>query len=151
MKVELIVRDSCRLRPGVPGLSDNVSVISVVGRFLEHARIYYFRNGGEEEYYIGSADLMRRNLESRVELLAPIEDPAHREELHRFFEVQLEDQRNVWDMGPDGEYVQRQPVGRGRESKGCQEVMVAFAEKRQASATRLRRRKPRAIARRSVR
>ncbi len=151
VKVELIVRDSCRLRPGVPGLSDNVSVISVVGRFLEHARIYYFRNGGEEEYYIGSADLMRRNLESRVELLAPIEDPAHREELHRFFEVQLEDQRNVWDMGPDGEYVQRQPVGRGRESKGCQEVMVAFAEKRQASATRLRRRKPRAIARRSVR
>ncbi len=151
VKVELIVRDSCRLRPGVPDLSDNVSVISVVGRFLEHARIYYFRNGGEEEYYIGSADLMRRNLESRVELLAPIEDPTHREELCRFFETQLEDQRNVWDMGPDGEYDQRQPVGRGRESKGCQEVMVAYAEKRQASATRLRRRKPRAIARRSVR
>ncbi len=151
VKVELIVRDSCRLRPGLPGLSDQVSVISVVGRFLEHTRIYYFRNGGEEEYYIGSADLMRRNLESRVELLAPIEDPAHREELCRFFETQLEDQRNVWDMAADGAYVQRQPSGRGRESKGCQEVMVANAEKRQASATRLRRRKPRAIARRSVR
>ena len=151
VKVELVVRDSCRLRPGLPGLSDNVSVISVVGRFLEHSRIYYFRNGGDEEYYIGSADLMRRNLESRVELLAPIEDPAHREELSKFFETQLEDQRNVWDMVSDGEYIQRQPVGRGRESKGCQEVMVAHAEKRQASATRLRRRKPRAIARRSVR
>ena len=151
VKVELIVRDSCRLRPGLAGLSDNISVISVVGRFLEHTRIYYFRNGGEEEYYIGSADLMRRNLESRVELLAPIEDPAHREELRRFFDTQLEDQRNVWDMAADGAYVQRQPSGRGRESKGCQEVMVANADKRQASATRLRRRKPRAIARRSVR
>ncbi len=151
VKVELIVRDSCRLRPGLAGLSDNISVISVVGRFLEHTRIYYFRNGGEEEYYIGSADLMRRNLESRVELLSPIEDPAHREELRRFFDTQLEDQRNVWDMAADGAYVQRQPSGRGRESKGCQEVMVANADKRQASATRLRRRKPRAIARRSVR
>ena len=135
----------------MPGLSDNASVISVVGRFLEHARIYYFRNGGEEEYYIGSADLMRRNLESRVELLVPIEDPAHRDELRKFFEVQLEDQRSAWDMGRDGDYIQRQPTGRGRESKGCQEVLIAGAEKRQASATRLRRRKPRAIARRSIR
>jgi len=151
VKVELIVRDSCRLRPGVAGMSDNISVISVVGRFLEHARIYYFRNGGEEEYYIGSADLMRRNLESRVELLVPIEDPGHREELDRFLEVQLQDQRSTWDMAPDGDYVQRQPAGRGRDSKGCQEVLIANAERRHASAFRLRRRRPKAIARRSVR
>jgi len=151
VKVELIVRDTCRLRPGVPELSENVSVISVLGRFLEHARIYYFHNGGDEEYYIGSADLMRRNLESRVELVVPIEDAALREELSGIFEAQLEDQRNVWDMQPDGSYVQRQPTGRGRESKGCQQIMVEAAEKRHSKATRLRRLKPRAIARRSVR
>ena len=74
-----------------------------------------------------------------------------RAELDRIFEAQLEDERSAWEMGPDGSYVQRQPSGRGRESKGCQQVLVAAAEKRQASASRLRRRKPKAIARRSVR
>ena len=151
VKVELIVRDTCRLRPGVADMSEKVSVISVLGRFLEHARIYYFRNGGEEEFYIGSADLMRRNLESRVELVAPIEDEALREELAKFFEFQLSDQRNVWDMKPDGSYVQRQPSGQGRVSVGCQQVMIDAAEKRHSKATRLRRLKPRAIARRSAR
>ena len=151
VKVELIVRDTCRLRPGVPELSENVSVISVLGRFLGHARIYYFQNGGEEEYYIGSADLMRRNLERRVELVAPIEDPGAREELKKLFDVQLGDQRNVWDMRPDGSYVQRQPSGAGSESTGCQMALVKAAEKRHSKATRLRRLKPRAIARRSVR
>ncbi len=72
MKVRLIVRDTCRLRPGLAGVSDTITVMSIVGRFLEHARIYYFRNGGDEEYYIGSADLMSRNLESRVEVLVPM-------------------------------------------------------------------------------
>ena len=151
VKVELIVRDTCRLRPGVPELSENVSVISVLGRFLEHARIYYFQNGGEEEYYIGSADLMRRNLERRVELVAPIEDPGAREDLKKFFDVQLRDQRNVWDMKPDGSYVQRQPSADGAEGLGCQMTLVKAAEKRHSKATRLRRLKPRAIARRSVR
>ncbi len=149
--VQLIVRDTCRLRPGLAGLSETVTVRSIVGRFLEHARIYYFRNGGEAEYYIGSADLMRRNLESRVELVAPIEDPGLREELDRIFEAQLEDERSAWEMKPDGTYEQHRPSGRGRSSKGCQQVLVAAAEKRQASASRLRRRKPRAIARRAVR
>ena len=149
VKVELIVRDSCRLRPGVPGLSDNITVISVLGRFLEHSRIYHFRNGGEEEYYIGSADLMRRNLERRVELVAPVEDPTLREELHKVFETQLLDQRNAWDMKPDGSYEQRRPTG--EDGVGCQDILIAAAEKRLARATRLRRLKPRAIARRSVR
>jgi len=151
VKVELIVRDSCRLRPGLSDLSENITVISVVGRFLEHARIYYFRNGGDEEYYIGSADLMRRNLESRVEIIAPIEDPAHRKELNKIFEVQLLDQRSVWDMGSDGVYTQRRPTRSKNSKKGCQEALIAAAERRSASASRLRRRKPRAIARRSVR
>ena len=151
VKVELIVRDTCRLRPGVAGLSENVSVISVLGRFLEHARIYHFRNHGEEEYYIGSADLMRRNLERRVELVAPVEDPASREELRKILECQLLDQRNVWDMNADGSYTQRQPTGEDVDKPGCQQVMVDAAEKRHSKATRLRRLKPRGIARRSVR
>lgn len=151
VKIELIVRDSCRLRPGVPDLSDNVTAISVLGRFLEHARIYYFQNGGDEEYYIGSADLMRRNLESRVEVIAPVEDPASREELRKIFEIQLQDQCGVWDMRPDGTYDQRQPANSSSTRKSCQQTLIAAAEKRLAKATRLRRLKPRAIARRSVR
>ncbi len=151
VKVELIVRDTCRVRPGLPGFSENITVISVLGRFLEHCRIYYFRNGGEEEYFIGSADLMRRNLESRVELVAPIESPALREEMNDFFEAQIGDQRNVWEMQPDGGYVRRVPTGDDRESKGCQALMMEAAEKRLTKVTRLRRLKPRAIARRNVR
>jgi polyphosphate kinase len=81
VKVDLIVRDTCRFRPGIPGLSENARVVSIVGRFLEHARILYFSNGGDEEYYIGSADMMRRNLESRVEVHAPVENPELRQEL----------------------------------------------------------------------
>ena len=151
VKVELVVRDTCRLRPGVPGVSENITVISVVSRFLEHARIYYFRNGGDEEYYIGSADLMRRNLESRVEILVPVLDPAHREELKFFLDVQLADTRSAWEMQPDGSYVQRQPKGRGPATVGSQQTFIEAAEKREVAANRLRRRKPRAIARRSVR
>ncbi len=150
VKVELIVRDSCRLRPGLPGISEDVTVISVVGRFLEHSRIYYFRNGGEEEYFIGSADLMTRNLESRVELVTPVEDPSSREQLRDILDIQLADHRNVWEMRADGSYMRR-PAGRGRTAKGCQQVLVEEAEQRQGEASRLRRRKPRAIARRSIR
>ena len=150
VKVEMIVRDTCRLRPGIPGVSEDVTVISVIGRFLEHSRVYYFRNGGDEEYFIGSADLMRRNLESRVELVAPVEDPHLRDELRNVLDVQLADKRNVWEMQSDGTYVRRQP-GRGRAGKGCQNVLIDEAEKRQGEANRLRKRKPRAIARRSIR
>src|SRR5271156_2908971 len=94
VKVELIVRDTCRLRPGIQGLSETVRVVSIVGRFLEHGRIYYFRNGGAEEYFIGSADCMKRNLESRVEVVVPVEDPALREQLRHILDLQLNDQRN---------------------------------------------------------
>ncbi len=150
VKVELIVRDSCRLRPGLPGISDDITVISVVGRFLEHSRIYYFHNGGEEEYFIGSADLMTRNLESRVELVTPVEDPGSREQLRDILDIQFADHRNVWEMRSDGSYMRR-TAGRGRSAKGCQMVLVEEAEGRQSEASRLRRRKPRAIARRSIR
>ncbi len=149
VKVELIVRDTCRLRPGLPDLSENVTVVSIVGRFLEHSRIFYFRNGGEEEYFIGSADLMTRNLESRVEVVVPVEEPALCAELHNLLETQLNDRCSAWEMQPDGSYIQRQPEP-GSKAKGCQEAFIARAAKRDFEMTRLRKRKPRSIARRSV-
>jgi polyphosphate kinase len=144
VSVDLIVRDSCRLRPGIPGLSENVRVISVVGRFLEHTRVFYFHNGGEEEYYIGSADCMKRNLESRVEVLAPVEDPELVKELRFLLDTQLSDQRGAWDMQPDGSYLQRHP-GEEEEAVHCQDALIAWADKRYKLATRLRRRKPQGI------
>ena len=107
VKVELIVRDICRLKPALTGLSENIHVISIVGRFLEHSRIYMFRNGGAEEYYIGSADLMTRNLERRVELLVPIEHGESKQALHEIMEAQLADNYCAWDMQSDGQYTQR--------------------------------------------
>ena len=104
VRIDLIVRDTCRLRPGLPGLSDTVRVISILGRFLEHARIYYFHNGGEDEYYIGSADLMTRNLESRVEVLAPIESPDLQRELREMLDLQLDSSNGVWEMDANGNY-----------------------------------------------
>jgi polyphosphate kinase len=105
--IDLIVRDTCRLRPGIPGLSENIRVISIVGRFLEHARIYYFRNAGADEYFIASADAMKRNLEARVEVLCPVEPPDLKKELRVIFETHLSDQCSAWDMQSDGRYLQR--------------------------------------------
>jgi polyphosphate kinase len=149
VRVDLIVRDTCRVRPGLPGLSENVTVISVVGRFLEHARIFYFRNGGNEEYYIGSADCMKRNLESRIEVVAPVEKPALRAELRYLLDTQLADQRAAWVMQPDGSYVQRRPPkGKRKSAKGCHQSFIEHAEKRQREASRLKRRQPKGVVRR---
>ena len=148
VKVELIVRDTCRLRPGIPGTSKNITVVSVIGRFLEHGRIYYFRNGGDEEFFIGSADLMTRNLESRVEALAPVEDPALRDELRNIFDLQLADRHSAWDMRPDGGYVPRRS-DQSDAAEGCQQALIAAAERRNFEANRLRKRKPRVLSRRA--
>jgi len=110
VKIDLIVRDSCRLRPGITGLSENIRVVSIVGRFLEHSRVYYFRNNGAEEYFISSADAMKRNLEARVEVLCPVELPALVCEIRTILDVQLQDTRSAWDMQPDGSYIQRKPA-----------------------------------------
>src|SRR5438105_2596216 len=107
--IDLIVRGICCLRPGVPGVSDNISVISIVGRFLEHSRIFYFENDGEEEVYFGSADWMPRNFDRRVEVVAPIEDRRLHERICSLLETQLADNRQAWDLFPDGSYVQRKP------------------------------------------
>jgi len=150
VKIDLIVRDSCRLRPGVPGLSESATVISIVGRFLEHSRVLYFRNGGDEEYFIGSADCMKRNLNSRVEVYAPVEVEGLREKLRQMLDLQLNDHRSAWEMRPDGSYVQRRPETK-KQSRSSQELLIERSEKRFKDATRLRRRKPSSIKRRKLR
>ena len=135
--IDLIVRDTCRLRPGLDNVSSTIKVISVIGRFLEHERIYYFHNGGRPEYYLGSADAMQRNLEKRVEVLIPIEDPRLQAELRHVLDTQLSDQRGAWDMLADGSYVQRTGMG----ARHCQQQLIERTERRLKEATRLRRRK----------
>ena len=98
VKVDLIVRGICRIRPGLPGLSENVRVVSVIGRFLEHSRVYRFENGGDPEYFIGSADVMKRNLDGRIEVLAPIRRPELKEHLAMLLELLLNDERQGWRL-----------------------------------------------------
>ena len=149
VQVDLIVRDTCRLRPGVPGVSDNVRVMGIVGRFLEHTRIFYFYNNGHEEYFIGSADCMKRNLESRVEVVAPVDTPELQLELRQILDVQIKDRRSAWDMQPDGSYIQRTP-GENDDPRGVQQILIDLAERRQKEALRLKKRKPKGIARRGA-
>jgi len=114
VEIDLIVRGFCVLPPGFPGLTERIRVISVIGRFLEHSRIYYFQNGASEagggEYFIGSADWMERNLSRRVEAIAPIEAPQLRRRLWNILQTSLNDHRQAWDMQSDGTYCQRSPV-----------------------------------------
>lgn len=140
VRVDLIVRDSCRVRPGIKGLSESLRVVSIVGRFLEHSRIYYFRNGGDEEYFIGSADAMSRNLEHRVEAVAPVEDPKLTKDLNAIFQTQWNDRRSAWEMQTDGSYVQRVPA-KDEEDRGSHELLTILTEKRKKAASRLKKRK----------
>ncbi len=135
--IDLIVRDTCRLRPGVAGVSPTIKVVSIIGRFLEHGRIYYFHNNGKPEYYLGSADAMQRNLEKRVEVLFPVEDLRLQGELRHILDTQLADQRGAWDMQADGSYVRRT----GHGAKHSQLLMIERTDRRLKEATRLRRRK----------
>jgi len=113
VKIDLIVRGFCVLRPGVSGMSENISVISIIGRFLEHSRIFYFRNAAVDEidgeFIIGSADWMYRNLLARVEAAAPIEKRPLRERLWEILKILLKDHRQAWEMRSDGSYEQRKP------------------------------------------
>ncbi len=113
VRVDLNIRGICCLRAGVPGVSENIRVVSVVGRFLEHSRVYGFWRGDEREYWIGSADVMPRNLDTRVELLAPIGDPELRSEIEDTLERCLADDTFGWELGPDGEWERH---GGGRRS-----------------------------------
>ncbi len=148
--IDLIVRDSCRIRPGLTGFSEKVRVISIVGRFLEHARIYYFRNGGNEEFFIGSADAMRRNLEHRVEVLVPIEAPELRKDLWAMLATQLSDRRSAWELQSDGSYEQLTP-GPDDDPRSTQERLIDLANQRAQDAGRLRRRKSKGFGGRNLR
>jgi len=121
--IVLNVRGLCCLRAGVPGLSPTIQVFSILGRFLEHSRIYRFENGGAPECFIGSADLMTRNLSRRVEAVAPVCDPAIKAELEDLLCTYEEDNCSAWDMQPDGRYVRRHPaVGEAR--RAAQQVFI---------------------------
>ena len=108
VQIRLIVRGNCRVQPGIAGISDNIEVISVIGRFLEHHRIYSFTNDGEPLYFIGSADWMSRNLVARVEAIVPVEELALQEQLQRILDACLEDRRQAWLLQTDGLYHRRE-------------------------------------------
>ena len=150
VKVELLVRDTCRLRPGIAGLSEHIRVSASWGASWSTPAIYYFQNGGKEEYFIGSADAMQRNLESRVEVLVPVEAQPLRRELRRIFETQLADRRSAWEMQPDGSSVQRTPETGGDE-RGTHEQTIGLASRREREASRLKKRKPKGFTGRNVR
>jgi polyphosphate kinase len=119
----LNVRGLCCLRPGIPGLSESIQVFSVLGRFLEHARVYRFENAGSPELYIGSADWMKRNLARRVETITPILDPELSSEMDDILQVYLEDNHSAWDMRSDGSYRRRRP-SEGEPSRPSQQVFI---------------------------
>lgn len=115
VKINLILRGICCLRPGIEGISDNIQVISIIGRYLEHSRIFYFHNSGDEEIYIGSADWMTRNLTRRVEAVTPVEDPKLMKELQEILAIMLSDNRQAWELQTNGSYIQRKPENIKRE------------------------------------
>jgi polyphosphate kinase len=122
VKIDLIVRSICCLRPGVEGVSENIRVVSLVGRFLEHARIFAF-GADEETIYLGSADLMQRNLDRRVETAFPLREKRHREKVRRLLDLQLADTANGWELKTDGEFERRHP-GEGEEPLDSQAVLL---------------------------
>lgn len=126
VQIDLIVRGICCLRPGLKDLSENIRIISIIGRFLEHSRIFYFYNNNQEEIYIGSADWMRRNLDRRVEVITPIRDPEIAKDLQEILGIMLADNRQAWDLQPDGTYIQRRPCEDCPEGNS-QKILMSMA------------------------
>ncbi len=131
VQVELNIRGICCLRPGVEDISENVRVVSVVGRFLEHSRIFAFIRGDEERVFIGSADLMPRNLDTRVELVTPVEDPAAKEELIDTLDRAFADDTNAWELGSDGEWRRLTPAE--EPGRNLQRELMALHSRRAVS------------------
>lgn len=126
VQIDLVIRGVCCLRPGVKEVSENIRVQSIVGRFLEHSRIFYFHNKGEEEIYIGSADWMPRNLDQRVEAITPVAEPEIAKDLQEILGIMLADNRMAWDLQPDGRYTQRRPVADCPQASS-QEILMQMA------------------------
>jgi polyphosphate kinase len=123
VKIDLVVRSICCLRPGVEGVSENIRVVSLVGRFLEHARIFAFSDDDDETIYLGSADLMQRNLDRRVETAFPLREKHHRERVRRLLDLQLSDNANGWELGPDGTFERLHPKD-GEEQVDSQRILL---------------------------
>jgi polyphosphate kinase len=128
--VQLLTRGICSLRPGVTGLSENIEVRSVLGRFLEHSRIFWFQNGGDPQVWIGSADLMHRNLDRRIEVLAPVVDPEGVEEVGRLLDVAFDEGTSAWHLGPDGEWTRRSTGPEGDHLCDLQAWLVHHSRRR---------------------
>jgi polyphosphate kinase len=129
VRIDLIVRGICCLRPGVPGLSENIRVRSIVGRYLEHSRIFAFGDRSERHYYIGSADLMPRNLDRRVEAVTPVGDPKLTARLQEILDVNLADDVLAWELDGDGQWSRISPRGRCNTHDRLQELAVARARR----------------------
>jgi polyphosphate kinase len=129
--MDLIVRGACMLPAGVPGVTDNIRVRSIIGRFLEHSRVFYFRSGDDEDLYLSSADWMNRNMLRRVELAWPVTDPALRQRIiDECLVAGLHDGRDAWDLGPDGHY---RRVDTSKPGHGAQAALMArYAAREQA-------------------
>ena len=130
VRITLVIRGICMLVPGVAGMSENITVVSVVGRFLEHSRIYYFYNGGSEDIFCGSADLMPRNLERRVELLFPIEDGELRKRIKFILNTYQNDERQAYIEQPDGTYRSREEGSGSQTRRGAQQILYEAARSR---------------------
>jgi polyphosphate kinase len=136
VKIRLNVRGVCTLRPGLPGTSENIEVVSIVDRFLEHSRVYLFQNGGDEDVYLASADWMPRNLDRRIELMFPIDDAAARQKVIFALRAMFRDTVKARWLGADGVYRRRRP--RAGETKCRVQQMLQEDAKRAATAARQR-------------
>ena len=129
IKIDLIIRGICCLRPGIKGLSENITVKSIVGRFLEHTRVYYFKAAGKSSIYLGSADLMQRNLNRRVELVFPIEDPQIKHRVRGIIQHMLDDTVKSRYLNAKGEWLRPEKMGENRFS--VQEYLLAQSQEKQ--------------------
>ncbi|MFH1569594.1 MAG: hypothetical protein ABIL09_16480 [Gemmatimonadota bacterium] len=129
VQIDLIVRGICCLRPGLPGVSEGIRVHSVIGRYLEHSRVFYFQNGGKAEVWAGSADWMNRNLRGRVEVVFPIEDPRHRDRLYGELQLCMGDRVKGRALQADGSYVRLKPLD-GKSRLSFQDALMALAQGR---------------------
>jgi polyphosphate kinase len=128
--VDIWVRGICAVRPGVPGLSENIRVRSVLGRFLEHSRVFVFGNGGEPEVWLGSADMMHRNLDRRIEALVRVADPGHRATLNQLLETGMSDTTSSWHLAADGEWTRHATDPDGRPLRNVQEMLIDARRRR---------------------
>ena len=140
VEIDLIIRGICCLKTGIPGVSETIHVRSIVGNFMEHARIFYFRNGGNEEFYMGSADWMPRNLDKRVEIMFPVEDPVLREKVRHILQVQLDDNVKAHILQPSGVYEKIDKRGKvlvNAQETFCEEAIVAAKTQAETVSSRV--------------